>query len=161
MERYRTGKPTTPRKHLRDALVEEAESEWQPQVGAQTREQAATSGGMRVEVTAHFGFACRVSSDDGRERSITTAISPTYAKQTLELQEAGASTLTSRAVVRIGADGAVLREIPSGARPLLRARTGAFIPKRTPRQGSSARQARAGGLTTRSCPAPRPASRGP
>ncbi|MEV4871841.1 hypothetical protein AB0K90_22350 [Streptomyces syringium] len=29
--------------------------------------------------------------DDGRERSITTAISPTYAKQILELQEAGAT----------------------------------------------------------------------
>lgn len=29
--------------------------------------------------------------DDGRERTITTAISPTYAKQILELQEAGAT----------------------------------------------------------------------
>ncbi|MFF9024858.1 hypothetical protein [Streptomyces eurythermus] len=44
-----------------------------------------------VEVTAYFGFACAGSSDDGRERSITTASSPTYAKQVLELQEAGAT----------------------------------------------------------------------
>ncbi|MEU3957734.1 hypothetical protein AB0F45_36560 [Streptomyces achromogenes] len=46
---------------------------------------------MMVEVTAYFGITCAGSSDDGRERSITTAISPTYAKQILELQEAGAT----------------------------------------------------------------------
>ncbi|MFE7359220.1 hypothetical protein ACFU8Q_40670 [Streptomyces sp. NPDC057543] len=39
----------------------------------------------------YFGFVGRGSSDDGRERQITTAISPTYAKQILELQEAGAT----------------------------------------------------------------------
>ena len=44
-----------------------------------------------VEVTAYSGFTCPGSSDDGREHSITTAISPTYAKQSLELQEAGAT----------------------------------------------------------------------
>ncbi|MGY3676421.1 telomere-protecting terminal protein Tpg [Streptomyces sp. TE33382] len=91
VERYRAGKLTTPQKRLQAALVEETESEWQPQVRAQVREQAATSNGMMVDVTAHFGFTCTGSSDDGRERSITTAISPTYAKQILELQEAGAT----------------------------------------------------------------------
>ncbi|MFF3503419.1 telomere-protecting terminal protein Tpg [Streptomyces sp. NPDC003247] len=91
VERYRSGKLTTPQKRLQAALVEETESEWQPQVRAQAREQAATSSGMMVEVTAYLGFACRGSSDDGRERSTTTAISPTYAKQILELQEAGAT----------------------------------------------------------------------
>ncbi|MFI9630696.1 telomere-protecting terminal protein Tpg [Streptomyces sp. NPDC052042] len=91
VERYRAGTLTTPQKRLQAALVEETESEWQPQVRAQAREQAATSSGMMVEVTAYFGFTCTGSSDDGRERSITTAISPTYAKQILELQEAGAT----------------------------------------------------------------------
>ncbi|MFH8753974.1 telomere-protecting terminal protein Tpg [Streptomyces rimosus] len=91
VERYRAGTLTTPHKRLRAALVEETESVWQPQVRAQAREQAATSGGMMVDVTAHFGFTCRGRSDDGRERTITTAISPTYAKQILELQEAGAT----------------------------------------------------------------------
>ncbi|MET7648165.1 hypothetical protein ABZS83_31975 [Streptomyces sp. NPDC005426] len=71
--------------------MEETESEWQPQIRAQARQQASTSSGMMVEVTAYFGFACRGSSDDGRERGTTTAISPTYAKQILELQEAGAT----------------------------------------------------------------------
>nr|WP_241847742.1 hypothetical protein [Streptomyces sp. CB02009] len=38
-----------------------------------------------------FGFTCKGSSDDGRERQVTTAISPAYAKQILELQEASAT----------------------------------------------------------------------
>ncbi|MFG2933936.1 telomere-protecting terminal protein Tpg [Streptomyces achromogenes] len=92
VERYRAGKLTTPQKRLQAALVQETESEWQPQVRAQARHQAATSSGMMVDVTAYFGFTCTGSSDDGHERrSITTAISPTYAKQILELQEAGAT----------------------------------------------------------------------
>lgn len=91
VERYRAGTLTTPQKRLRAALVEETESEWQPQVRAQAREQAATSSGMMVDVTAYFGFTCTGSSDDGRERTITTAISPTYARQILDLQEAGAT----------------------------------------------------------------------
>lgn len=46
---------------------------------------------MMVEVTAYFGFACKGSSDDGRERTITTPISPTYAAQILQLREDGAT----------------------------------------------------------------------
>ncbi|MGC4987298.1 telomere-protecting terminal protein Tpg [Streptomyces sp. DT193] len=91
VERYRAGKLTTPQKRLQATLVEETESEWQPQVRAQAREQASTFSGMMVEVTAYFGFTCTGSSDDGRIRTITTPISPIYAKQILELQEAGAT----------------------------------------------------------------------
>lgn len=75
VERYRAGKLTTPQKRRQAALVEETESEWQPQVRAQAREQASTSSGMMVEVTAYFGFTCSGSSDDGRIRTITTPIS--------------------------------------------------------------------------------------
>lgn len=91
VERYLAGKLTTPQKRLQAALTEETESEWQPQVRAQARAQAATSRGVMVEVTAYFGFTCTGSSDDGRERTITTDISPTYVKQILQLQEAGAT----------------------------------------------------------------------
>ncbi|MFH8411043.1 telomere-protecting terminal protein Tpg [Streptomyces sp. NPDC018019] len=91
IERYRAGKPKTPQKRLQAALVEATESEWQPQVRAQARERAATSTGMMVDVKARFGFTCKGRSDDGRERTNTTAISPIYAKQILELQEAGAT----------------------------------------------------------------------
>ncbi|WP_030595084.1 telomere-protecting terminal protein Tpg [Streptomyces anulatus] len=91
VERYRAGKLTTPQKRLQTALVEETESEWQPQVRAQAREQASTSGGMMVHVVAYFGFTASGSSDDGRIRHITTAISPTYAQQILQLQASGAT----------------------------------------------------------------------
>ncbi|MGC5041105.1 telomere-protecting terminal protein Tpg [Streptomyces sp. DT73] len=91
IERYRAGKLKTPQKRLQAALVEATESEWQPQVRAQARERASTSGGMSVEVTAYFGFTCTGSSDDGRERQITTDISPYYVKQILALQDAGAT----------------------------------------------------------------------
>ncbi|WP_331761983.1 telomere-protecting terminal protein Tpg [Streptomyces anulatus] len=91
VERYRAGTLTTPQKRLQAALVEETESEWQPQVRAQAREQASTSGGMMVHVVAYFGFTATGSSDDGRERHITTAISPTYVQQILQLQASGAT----------------------------------------------------------------------
>ncbi|MGW7260517.1 telomere-protecting terminal protein Tpg [Streptomyces sp. NPDC054834] len=91
IERYRAGTLKKPQKRLQAALVEATESEWQPQVRAQARERAATSGGMMVRTVAHFGFTARGSSDDGRERHISTEISPTYAKQILQLQEAGAT----------------------------------------------------------------------
>jgi hypothetical protein len=91
VERYRAGTLKTPQKRLREVLTEETESEWQPQVRAQAREQASTTTGMMVEVTAYFGFECNGSSDDGRIRTITTPISPIYAKQILDLQEAGAT----------------------------------------------------------------------
>ncbi|MFE9868709.1 telomere-protecting terminal protein Tpg [Streptomyces sp. NPDC005506] len=71
--------------------MEETESEWQPQVRAQARERAATSGGMHVECTAYFGFTANGSSDDGRERFISTPTAPTYAAQILHLQEQGAT----------------------------------------------------------------------
>ncbi|MET9017041.1 HTH domain-containing protein [Streptomyces olivaceoviridis] len=77
VERYRAGTLTAPQKRLRAALVEGTESEWQPQVRAQARHQAAASSGIMVDVTAYFGFTWTGSSNDGRERTITTAISPT------------------------------------------------------------------------------------
>ncbi|WP_256864082.1 telomere-protecting terminal protein Tpg [Streptomyces avermitilis] len=88
VQRYRAGQQTKPQKKLHAALVEETESQWQPQVRAQARERAATSSGMMVEVTAYFGFTCTGSSDDGRERTITTPISPTYVTEILRLRPA-------------------------------------------------------------------------
>lgn len=45
VERYIAGKLKSPQKRLQAGLVEETESEWQPQVRAQTRAQASTSKG--------------------------------------------------------------------------------------------------------------------
>ncbi|MFD4948440.1 telomere-protecting terminal protein Tpg [Streptomyces sp. NPDC058409] len=99
VQRYRAGQLTTPQKRLQAALVEETESEWQPKVRAQAREQASTFGGMMVTVVAYFGFTASGSSDDGRQRHVTTAISPTYAAQILQLQEAGATEEDSHPIV--------------------------------------------------------------
>lgn len=55
VQRYRAGQQTKPQKKLRAALVEETESQWQPQVRAQAREHEATTSGMQVEVYAYFG----------------------------------------------------------------------------------------------------------
>ncbi|MER7885976.1 hypothetical protein ABTY35_24530 [Streptomyces fimicarius] len=71
--------------------MEETESEWQPQVRAQAREQAATSGGMMVHVVAYVGFTATGFSDNGRIRHITTAIPPTYVQQILQFQGASAT----------------------------------------------------------------------
>ncbi|MEV6507804.1 HTH domain-containing protein [Streptomyces sp. NPDC051642] len=91
VQRYRAGQLTKPQTKLRAALAEETESEWQPQARAKAREEAATSGGMMVHVVAYFGFTASGSSDDARERHITTPISPSYAAQILQLQEASAT----------------------------------------------------------------------
>jgi transcriptional regulator with XRE-family HTH domain len=99
VQRYRAGQLTKPQKKLQAALVEETESEWQPQVRAQAREEAATSGGMMVYVVAYFGFTASGSADDGRERHITTPISPTYAAQILQLQDSGATDEDLQSIV--------------------------------------------------------------
>lgn len=91
VERYRAGKLTKPQKRLQAALVEATESEWQPQVREQAREQAAISASMMVHVVAYFGFTARGSSVDGCERHVTTAISRTYAAQIPQPQEADAT----------------------------------------------------------------------
>jgi transcriptional antiterminator len=52
VQRYRAGQLKKPQKKLQAALVEETQSQWQPQVRARARERAATSSGMMVEVTA-------------------------------------------------------------------------------------------------------------
>ncbi|MEK8141922.1 HTH domain-containing protein [Streptomyces sp. M10(2022)] len=45
VERYRAEKLTTPQKRLQAALVEETESEWQPQVRAQRAHRRPPPGG--------------------------------------------------------------------------------------------------------------------
>ncbi|MEV7471899.1 hypothetical protein AB0O20_36270 [Streptomyces kronopolitis] len=52
---------------------------------------ASASSGMTVEAAEYFGFTCTASSDDGCERTISTPISSPYARQILDLQEAGAT----------------------------------------------------------------------
>lgn len=71
--------------------MEEIEEQGQPQVRAQARQHAATSGGLVISCRAYFGFTANGSSDEGRVKDIITAVSPTHAAQILQLKKAGAT----------------------------------------------------------------------
>ncbi|MFF9025630.1 telomere-protecting terminal protein Tpg [Streptomyces eurythermus] len=91
VQRYLSGAATKPRKRLEEALRQETEEQWQPQVRAQARRRAATSGGLVITCRATFGFTSNGTSDDARVRDIMTAVSPSYAARILEAQERGAT----------------------------------------------------------------------
>ncbi|MFE7935668.1 telomere-protecting terminal protein Tpg, partial [Streptomyces sp. NPDC057456] len=56
VQRYLSGASTKPNKRLQEALVQETESEWQPQVRAQARQRATSSRGLVISCRAYFSF---------------------------------------------------------------------------------------------------------
>ncbi|MFJ5035509.1 telomere-protecting terminal protein Tpg [Streptomyces sp. NPDC088560] len=91
VERYLSGASRRPQKRLQAALVEETEAQWQPQVRAQARQRAATTGGLVISCRAYFGFGPEGTSDAGRMRDISAAVSPAHADRILAAQEGGAT----------------------------------------------------------------------
>ncbi len=91
VQRYLSGASTKPNKRLQQALVQETESEWQPQVRAQARQRAATSAGLVISCRAYFGFGPGGTSDAGRVRDVMTAVSPAHADLILDARETGAT----------------------------------------------------------------------
>lgn len=91
VERYRSGAAKKPQKRLQKALVQETETQWQPQVRAQARQRAVTSGGLVISCRAYFGFGPEGTSDAGRMRDIMTAVSPLHADLILTARESGAT----------------------------------------------------------------------
>ncbi|MEU5689870.1 telomere-protecting terminal protein Tpg [Streptomyces venezuelae] len=91
VQRYLSGTSSKPNKRLQAALVEETESEWQPQVRAQARQHAASSGGLTISCRAYFGFGPEGTSDAGRVRDIMVAVSPSHAAAIIAAQEEGAT----------------------------------------------------------------------
>ncbi|MEW2623571.1 HTH domain-containing protein [Streptomyces sp. NPDC048106] len=91
VQRYLSGASTKPNKRLQAALVRETESEWQPQVRAQARQRAASSGGLVISCRAYFGLGPEGTSDAGRVRDITVAVSPSRAAAILAAQGEGAT----------------------------------------------------------------------
>ncbi|MEV5658272.1 HTH domain-containing protein [Streptomyces sp. NPDC052291] len=91
VQRYLSGASTKPNKRLQAALVEETELEWQPQVRAQARQRAASSGGLVISCRAYFGLGPEGTSDAGRVRDITVAVSPIHAAAIIAAQEEGAT----------------------------------------------------------------------
>jgi AcrR family transcriptional regulator len=91
VERYRSGAAKKPQKRLKEALVQETESQWQPQVRAQARQRAGTSSGFVISCRAYFGFGPEGTSDEGRVRDLMVAVSPSHASAILAAQESGAT----------------------------------------------------------------------
>ncbi|MGA4837326.1 telomere-protecting terminal protein Tpg [Streptomyces sp. G45] len=91
VQRYLSGASTKPNKRLQAVLVEETESVWQPQVRAQARQRAASSGGLVISCRAYFGLGPEGTSDAGRVRDITVAVSPSPAGAIIAAQEEGAT----------------------------------------------------------------------
>ncbi|MFD4130123.1 telomere-protecting terminal protein Tpg [Streptomyces globisporus] len=91
VQRYLSGASTKPNKRLQAALVQETESEWQPQVRAQARQRAASSGGLVISCRAYFGLGPDGTSDAGRVRDIQVAVSPSHAAAIIVAQEEGAT----------------------------------------------------------------------
>ncbi|MFE7614298.1 telomere-protecting terminal protein Tpg [Streptomyces sp. NPDC057496] len=91
VQRYLSGASTKPTKRLEEALAQETESEWQPQVRAHAWRRAASSGGLVISCRACFGFGLKGTSDSGRVRDISVAVSASHAAAILAAQEGGAT----------------------------------------------------------------------
>ncbi|WP_327180310.1 HTH domain-containing protein (plasmid) [Streptomyces sp. NBC_01335] len=91
VQRYLSRASTKPNKRLQAALVAETEAEWQPQVRAQARQHAASSGGMVISCRAYFGFGPQGTSGEGRVRDVSVAVSAAHAAAILAAQEDGAT----------------------------------------------------------------------
>ncbi|AXE27954.1 terminal protein (plasmid) [Streptomyces globosus] len=91
VQRYLSGESTKPNKRLHQALAQETEAEWQPQVRARARQRAASSGGMVISCRAYFGLGPEGTSDAGRVRDIQVAVSPSHAAAIIAAQEEGAT----------------------------------------------------------------------
>ncbi|MER7050306.1 telomere-protecting terminal protein Tpg [Streptomyces jumonjinensis] len=91
VQRYLSGASAKPNKRLRQALAQETEAEWQPQVRAQARQRAASSGGLVISCRAYFGFGPEGTSDAGRVRDIMVDVPARHAAAILAAQEEGAT----------------------------------------------------------------------
>jgi transcriptional regulator with XRE-family HTH domain len=91
VQRYLSGASSKPRKRLQEALAQETESEWQPQIRAQARQRATTSRGLVISCRAYFGFGRYGTSDERRVRDISVAVSPSHAAAILAERELGAT----------------------------------------------------------------------
>ncbi|MFJ7496748.1 telomere-protecting terminal protein Tpg [Streptomyces sp. NPDC097727] len=93
VERHLSGATTRPGKRLLGALAQETESEWQPQVRAVEAARVASSGGLATSCRAYFDSGPEGTSDAGRVRDITVAVTPSHAAAILAARE-GAATVS-------------------------------------------------------------------
>lgn len=107
VERYVRGQITKPRPELASRLKREVDKRWQPQIQAQARQQAATTGGIVIDTRARLGYTAPIgTTDESRIRHLTVALPPHYAARLFDARERGASDQVLQEIT-----GEALREV--------------------------------------------------
>ncbi|MDX3117262.1 telomere-protecting terminal protein Tpg [Streptomyces scabiei] len=107
VERYVKDQIKKPRPDLAVRLEREVKKRWQPQIRAQARQKAATTGGIVIDTRARIGYTAPIgTTDEDRLRHLTVALPPRYAARLFAAQEAGA---TDRQLQEIAAEA--LKEV--------------------------------------------------
>ncbi|WP_405504031.1 telomere-protecting terminal protein Tpg [Streptomyces purpurascens] len=92
VERYVKDQIKKPRPDLAARLEAEVKKRWQPQIRAQARQKAATTGGIVIDTRARIGYTAPIgTTDEDRLRHLTVALPPQYAARLFDAQEQGAS----------------------------------------------------------------------
>jgi hypothetical protein len=107
VERYVKDQIKKPRPELAARLENEVKKRWQPQIRAQARQKAATTGGIVIDTRARLGYTAPIgTTDQDRLRHLTVALPPHYAARLFYAQEQGA---TDQQLQRIAAEA--LKEV--------------------------------------------------
>ncbi|WP_030619360.1 telomere-protecting terminal protein Tpg [Streptomyces fulvoviolaceus] len=107
VERYVKDQIKKPRADLAARLEREVKTRWQPQIRAQARQKAASTGGIVIDTRARLGYTAPIgTTDQDRIRHLTVALQPRYAARLFDAQEAGA---TDQELREIAADA--LKEV--------------------------------------------------
>ncbi|MFF9512163.1 telomere-protecting terminal protein Tpg [Streptomyces sp. NPDC014724] len=92
VERYVKDQIKKPRPDLAARLENEVKKRWQPQIRAQARRKAATTGGIVIDTRARIGYTAPIgTTDEDRLRHLTVALPPRYAARLFDAQDQGAS----------------------------------------------------------------------
>ncbi|MCZ0991818.1 telomere-protecting terminal protein Tpg [Streptomyces diastatochromogenes] len=92
VERYVKDQIKRPRPDLAARMENEVRKRWQPQIRANARQRAATTGGIVIDTRARIGYTAPIgSTDDARLRHLTVALPPQYAARLFDAQQQGAT----------------------------------------------------------------------
>jgi hypothetical protein len=103
VERYVKNQIRRPRPELAARLEREVRARWQPQIRAEARRRAATTGGIVIDTRARIGYTAPVgTTDDARVRHLTVALPPQHAARLFDAQQAGAGEQQLRQITAEG-----------------------------------------------------------
>ncbi|MBQ1099204.1 XRE family transcriptional regulator [Streptomyces sp. b94] len=103
VERYVKNEIKKPRPELAARLECEVRKRWQPQIRAEARRRAATTGGIVIDTRARIGYTAPVgTTDDARVRHLTVALPPQHAARLFDAQQAGAGEQRLRQITAEG-----------------------------------------------------------